>query len=234
MGEWSHNGGFSLDASVRIEAWDHPGLERWLRYCARPPFALKRIEILDDQRIIYHLPKPTPNGRPILPLTPLEFLGRIAALVPEPRMHRPRYYWVLAPHARRRPAVTALAWDAGSTGDDATPKDELAPGSTEEHDTNTRSPARYLWATRRARLDEVLPLICPLCGAPMRIIALVTDAPTVRQILDHLGEPSRPPPMAAARGPPIWDLEDAPIEDPGEAPPIDPEPEYQYDQTLSW
>ncbi len=37
---WDHGGGFSLDATVRIEATDRAGLERLIRYCARPPFAL--------------------------------------------------------------------------------------------------------------------------------------------------------------------------------------------------
>ena len=53
MAEWDHDGGFSLDASVRIEAHDHQGRERLLRYCARPPFALERIEIIDSQRLIH-------------------------------------------------------------------------------------------------------------------------------------------------------------------------------------
>ena len=35
---------FSLDAAVRIEGPDRAGLERLLRYCARPPFALERLE----------------------------------------------------------------------------------------------------------------------------------------------------------------------------------------------
>jgi hypothetical protein len=36
-------GGFSLDAVVRIEATDRKGLERLLRYCARPIFASERL-----------------------------------------------------------------------------------------------------------------------------------------------------------------------------------------------
>jgi len=35
MQAWAHGGGFSVDAAVRIEAADRPGLERLLRYCAR-------------------------------------------------------------------------------------------------------------------------------------------------------------------------------------------------------
>ena len=39
MAAYAHGGGFSVDAGVRIEAPDRAGLERLLRYCARPPFA---------------------------------------------------------------------------------------------------------------------------------------------------------------------------------------------------
>ena len=35
--------GFSVDAGVCIEAHDRAGLERLLRYCARPPFAMDRL-----------------------------------------------------------------------------------------------------------------------------------------------------------------------------------------------
>jgi hypothetical protein len=31
--------------------------------------------------------------------------------------------------------------------------------------------------------SEVFPLVCPLCGGAMRIIAFITDGPTVRDIL---------------------------------------------------
>gem|GEM_PF-6286073 len=40
MAKWQHGGGFSVDANVRIEAHERDGLERLLRYCARPAFAL--------------------------------------------------------------------------------------------------------------------------------------------------------------------------------------------------
>ena len=63
--------GLSLAATVRIEAHDRRGLERLLRDGARPPFAAERLEALDAQRLIYHLPKPGPDGRTQLILTPL-------------------------------------------------------------------------------------------------------------------------------------------------------------------
>jgi Putative transposase len=36
--------GFSLDAGVCIQAHDHAALQRRLRHCARPPFAMELIE----------------------------------------------------------------------------------------------------------------------------------------------------------------------------------------------
>jgi hypothetical protein len=63
MEQWDHGGGFSLDARVRIAANDRRGLERLLRDCARPAFAVERLQELDAYRLSYHLPKPGPDGR---------------------------------------------------------------------------------------------------------------------------------------------------------------------------
>jgi hypothetical protein len=111
MAGWHHGGGFSLDAAVRIEGT--PGsssgqasrrvVERLLRYCARPPFALERLEQRAHDQLVYRFVKPQPDGRTELRLTPLELLDRLAALVPPPRLHRLRYHGVLAPNAPQRP-----------------------------------------------------------------------------------------------------------------------------------
>jgi hypothetical protein len=233
MGEWAHDGGFSLDASVRIEGWDRQGLERVLRYCARPLFILERIEILENGQIIYHLPKPMPDGNMILRLTPLELISRIAALVPAPRIHRHRYYGVLAPNARLRPAVTALLGTDDADVAIEPEADATLPFDPEE-ETPQRSPARYSWAMLLARLYLVFPLLCPLCGGPMRIIAFITEGPVIRHILDQIGEPARPPPIAAARGPPEWEMEEGDLNDDKWDVPVDPEPEFNFDQTASW
>ena len=49
-----------------------------------------------------------------------------------------------------------------------------------------RRAARYAWALLLARIYEVFPLVCPNGGGAMRIIAFITDASTVRDILAHL------------------------------------------------
>ena len=98
MRAWAHGGGFSVDGSVRIEGADRTGLERLLRYCARPPFALEHLHQRDAEHLVYRNPKPArgtaPGARPAaLVPTPLELITKIAALVPPPRAHRHRYIW---------------------------------------------------------------------------------------------------------------------------------------------
>jgi hypothetical protein len=63
---------------------------------------------LGPERLRYEVTKPRPGGGGSLLLTPVELIDRIAALVP-PRIHRHRYFDVLAPNAPLRTAVTALA-----------------------------------------------------------------------------------------------------------------------------
>ena len=82
-----------------------------------------------------------------------------------------------------------------------------------------------------ARIYEVLPLLCPACGGPMRILSFITDPPVVVAILVHLELPHTPPPISPARGPPQGDflLDQTPVFDPTEAEPI---PEFVFDQSL--
>jgi hypothetical protein len=128
MAHWEHDGGFSVDASVRIEAADRAGRERLLRYCARPPFAMERLREFDGEHLRYESTKPGPAGTgAALILTPPELLDRIAALVPPPRVHRHRYFGVLAPHSPLRAAVTALAV-AATTPPPSPPPDRRRTG----------------------------------------------------------------------------------------------------------
>ena len=229
MMSWEHGGGFSLDASVCIGGTDRAGLERLLRYYARPPFALEHLHPLDAGHLIYHNPKPRSDSPRDLVLTPLELIDKIAALIPPPRAHRHRYYGVLAPNSPLRAAVTALA---------SMPVIVPQPVETSEADAPPRCTAsHYLWAMLLTRIYEALPLVCPICQAQMRIIAFITDAGTVRKILDHLGESAQPPRIAPARGPPLWEAARA-SEQAGNDPQWDsaaqPEPEFEFDQRIAW
>jgi DNA-directed RNA polymerase subunit RPC12/RpoP len=84
MDAWDHAGGFSLDATVRIEAQDREGLERLLRYCARPAFALERLREIDAKHLVCESVKRGSGGNVSLMLTPLELIKRLAALISPP------------------------------------------------------------------------------------------------------------------------------------------------------
>lgn len=60
-----HGGGFSVDASVCITGDVRAGLERLLRYCARPPFAMERLHRKGQDHLLYHCPKPQSDGATI-------------------------------------------------------------------------------------------------------------------------------------------------------------------------
>jgi hypothetical protein len=73
----------------------------------------------------------------------------------------------------------------------------------------------------------------------MRIIALVADPASIQAILAHMGEPTRPPPLAPARNPPACagDTDAGEAMDPkggGIDPLAQPEPEYIFDRRILW
>lgn len=246
---WQASGGFSLDASVRIYGADSAGRERLLRYCARPPFALERLRLERHtdgcattrtpgeaaiRQVRYQPARPTADGRTVLVLSPLEFLAALSRLIPPPRVHRHRYHGVLAPNARLRKHVVALGRHGCEVPIEAatrlqgasTPHPAAAPEierpATDPSDSSQRTAARSRWARLLARIYEVFPLLCPDCGAQMRILAFLTEPEPVDAILCHLGLPATPPPLAPARGPPQHDLG------------FDADPGFDIDQTPAY
>jgi hypothetical protein len=120
-------------------------------------------------------------------LTPLELLEALAKFVPPPRVHRHRYHGVLAPNARLRPHIVAL----GRPEAPAPEGDPTAPAIAAEPAPERASPSRIRWAVLLARIYDVLPLLCPACGAEMKILAFLTDPPVVAAILLHLDLPHK-------------------------------------------
>jgi hypothetical protein len=58
------------------------------------------------------------------------------------------------------------------------------------------------WAALLQQIFEVDPLACPTCRGPMRIIAFITQASVIDQILTHLRTRAAHGPHTGARSPP--------------------------------
>jgi hypothetical protein len=133
---------------------------------------------------------------------PLEFIARLASLVPRPRTHLVTYHGVLAP--------------ASSWRDDVVPADNPGPippshslsGSTPVQNASNPSPStppaphRIPWAELLRRVFAVDALRCTHCSGRRRVIAVIQDPVPVRAILRHLGLDPEPIPIAPARSPP--------------------------------
>ena len=155
----------------------------------------------------------------------MEFLNRLAAILPPPRIHRHRYHGVFAPNAPLRPLVAAraeaenaaLAADLASQQPAipepaATPEGDPASHEGSEGSGSSSSPRPSKWAALLARIYEAFPLVCPTCGGSLTLIAfafgelrfapVLTDPEPISRVLGHIGEPTRPPLLHPARGPP--------------------------------
>ena len=149
---------------MTIPGWDRHGLERLVRYCARPPLSQERLGRLDAETLIYHLRRPTVDGRTELLLTPLDLLDRLAHLVSPPRLHKHRYYGVLAPNARATRGGHRIGGSGGcdlQLLQEARAKMDLpsAPRSRRAAVGGIRLAAARCWALLLARIYECLPLL---------------------------------------------------------------------------
>ena len=97
--------GFSLHAAVRLASHQRKELERLCRYITRPALANERLSRDARGQVVLKLKSPYRNGTTHIVMQPQEFMQRLAALVPRPRLHLIRFHGVLAPNAKLRGAV---------------------------------------------------------------------------------------------------------------------------------
>jgi hypothetical protein len=165
--------GFSLHAGVAAAAHQRDKVERLCRYIARPAVATGRLSLTAQGLVRYTLKTPYRDGTTHIIFEPLDFIARLAALVPKPRVHLTRYHGVLAPHSALRAAVT--------------PAGRGMRSATSERSPAERHPAMS-WAQRLKRVFRIDIESCERCGGKVRIIASIDDPAVVERILAHLGQ----------------------------------------------
>jgi hypothetical protein len=191
--------GVNLHAGVCISSHDRIRLERLCRYVGRPSVALDRLSMLSDGRLKYRLKRRWRDGTTHVIFEPLEFIEKLAALVPAPQLNLVRYFGVLGASAGWRPLVIPSDPVADNMSPSVCAHDKKTVSATK--DSSRRGavhPRRYSWSELLKRVFLVDVLVCPYCGGRLRILCAIIPPGAIAKILDCLGLPSRPPPILPA------------------------------------
>jgi hypothetical protein len=183
--------------------------------------ATGRLALTAQGLVRYTLKTPYRDGTTHVIFEPLDFIARLAALVPKPRVHLTRFHaahpcaaplrgslrlcksavlpichGVFAPHSALRAQVTPAGrgQKTGVSGSARSP--------AERHRAMT-------WAQRLKRVFRIDIEQCERCGGKVRIIASIEDPQVIGRILAHLepteqarGSPADLTSAHRARGPP--------------------------------
>jgi hypothetical protein len=101
--------GFDLHANVWVPPNNRARLEHLCRYLLRPPLAQDRLRLRADGRVLVELKTVRRDGTAHFRFEPIEFLEKLAALIPRPAVNLLLYHGVLAPRARWRSQVVRYA-----------------------------------------------------------------------------------------------------------------------------
>jgi len=168
--------GFSLHAGVATKANERAKLERLCRYITRPAVSTKRLSITRNGRVRYELKTPWRNGTTHVIFEPLDFISRLVALVPRPRVNLTRFHGVFAPNSKYRSRVTPARRGKRKKRYQANDIDQ----------THAEKRASMTWAKRLKRVFNLDVETCDKCGGDVRIIASIEDPVVIQKILAHL------------------------------------------------
>lgn len=184
--------GYSLHANTFCQAIETHKLKRLIEYVARPPFANERISRTQNGDVTLKLKKPFSDGTTHILFTPLEFIEKLSALVPKPRVHLIRYAGAFARHAKIRPDVLVKARMGDLTDATVAIDEPKAPSEKSKS-----------WARLLRKVFGIDVESCHNCGGKnVKNIAAIMEKAVIEKILTHIGIPPDIPEVAAARAPP--------------------------------
>lgn len=177
--------GFSLHAGVMAEGHERKKREHLCRYITRSAVSEQRLSLTANGQVRYSLKTPYRDGTTSVLFDPLDFLVRLAALVPKPRVNLTRYHGVFAPNSADRGLITPGG--RGRGGVKSTARDKR------EDDTPERKRYRMTWAQGLKRVYRIDVERCDRCGGKARAIACIKDQAAINAILAHLEKMGRLP-----------------------------------------
>ena len=147
--------GFSLHAGVAARANERDKLERLCRYIARPAVSTKRLSLTRNGQVRYELKTPYNDGTTHVIFEPLDFIAKLVALVPKPRVNLTRYHGVFAPNSKYRALVTPAKRGKGKKAKAAQQRPDPTPAERR---------ASMTWAQRLKRVFNIDIETCSDCG----------------------------------------------------------------------
>jgi hypothetical protein len=105
------------------------------------------------------------DGTSHLVFEPLDFLARLAALTPRPRVNLVFYHGVLAPHARERAAVVGYGRSGALVPSSSVAGNGGAGPAAEGASPLLGGRRGWTWAQLMRRAFELDVLACSRCGA---------------------------------------------------------------------
>jgi len=171
-----HVAGFSLHAGIATKANERAKLERLCRYIARPAVSTKRLSMTRNGQVRYELKTPWRNGTTHVIFEPLDFISRLVALVPRPRVNLTRFHGLFAPNSKYRSRVTPASRGKRAKRHQANDIDQ----------THAEKRTSMAWAKRLKRVFNLDVETCGNCGGDLRVIASIEDPAVIQRILTHL------------------------------------------------
>ena len=155
--------------------------------------------MLSNGHVRYELKTPYRDGTTHVIFEPMDFIARLVALVPKPRVNLRRCHGVFAPNSAHRAQVTPAKRGKGNKARTADAPKDTQPASR---------PAALTWAQCLKRVFNIDIEMCKGCDGHVKIIACIEDPMVIEKILAHLDRkaacdaarrlpPCRAPPQAS-------------------------------------
>jgi len=201
-----------------MQTHDCKRLEQLCRYITRPALSDERVQFNAAGQMELRLKTPWGDGTMHLVTSPLEFMQRLAAFVPRPKL-APDQFGVRITSLRevsgsplrepRRIGPERKAQAAGGTAASARTKHKRKrpaklPPAKREVETAQARPNRIGWAQLLKRVVDFGMQHCPNYSAgELKVIAAILERPVIEKMLSHLGLGWQPLPGGRARV--AWD-----------------------------
>ena len=176
---------------VSCQSHERKKLEQICRYISRPSLSEERLSLNNQGQVIYKLKTAYHNGTTHIIFDPLDFISRLASLIPRPRLHLTRFHGVFAPHFKYRSFIIPHSSFSNKTNK-----------SSQTEPKKQKKSYSIGWAKTLKRVFEIDVQTCLNCGGQIKIISAIHNPQLIKRILIHLGENSKVPELASPRGPP--------------------------------